>query len=132
MAEAIWIENIGCVVAVSYSYLQVTLDEIAAWKAVGIYHPTALYRAWDVRNRALISDGRETVAINFDIVDNGAGEAQTVYNFPELIEGVVLSVSVEGQGLNEEDLTQVNIDMETGNVSLPNAIIGQYVKILYK
>lgn len=132
MAEAMLVENIGCVVMVNYDFLQITLDEIAAYKAVGINYPKTVYQAWDTRNRALLSEGKETLVINLTIVDDGGGNAQTVYNYASLIGSTILSVTVEGQGVDDADVNQVNINTVTGDISLPNAIVGQKVKILYK
>lgn len=128
------VQNTGCTVTVTHEFLQITLDEIQAYKDAGVPQPVSIYIAWDERNRALLSGVsiKQPYFFRFEIEDDGTGNAVLSYTIPELEDAEILGVSVEGQGLNESDSAIVSINVSTGQVVFGNVSVGQQVKIDYK
>lgn len=131
MSFPIFVENVGCVVSVAYQYLAVTLAEIQAYKDANYPQSEAIYRAWDARNRSLSTAGASVQKTRFEIVEE-AGVVQTVYNIPGLVDATIISVTVEGIGIDETNPAEVNISTVTGDVELPNAVATQRIHITYK
>lgn len=133
MAEQYLINSCGMIVTVGYTYHPLTKYLMTEYSKANEPQQSRIYKAWDYVIRALVAANASTYFERFEVTDAGAGVAQTHYNFPELVDAIILDVTIEGQGVNESDPMTVNIDTETGDVDFGIGLtIGAQIKITCK
>lgn len=131
VSETVVVDNIGCYIVVVYDYHPITEQEIIGYKMANMPQPDQIYKTWDYRNRALLAASTNQIDyVRFEIEDAGGGVPVTAYQFDELINVLkVLDVTIEGQGVLE---SRVTINTVTGQLTITDVVVGQYVKVTYK
>lgn len=135
--ESILIDDgCGCVVVV-YVYDELTLYLIDEYSKAGYPMPERIKKAWDYVIKALKTRTTDTVRIT--IAGTGTYDADgneipvTEYLIDELAGALkIIDVSMEGQGINESDPLQIDINTTTGLVQFGITVtVGAKIKFVF-
>jgi hypothetical protein len=127
-------EDCGCLTQVIYDYLPITQNLIDAYDLSRDPQNTRIYQAFDAAFRSMLANtGAQTYSDRFSIQDDGSGDAVLHYTRPNLVDALeILTVTVEGQGLDIDSASTVTVNTTNGDVDFGAAFPGQIVNILYK